>query len=228
MVVPPRDRRTTAGWWAIGFHVLAFVLICISMFTTYWLQAENKAYGTAVESVGLWTQCFRSYTTREDVHKERFFVGCRWIFDPFTTGYEDVQADLQSRESFTFFVTVQVFYTFCFTLSLLGAGLTGVLILCPGEDFEKYVLKLAYIDLFISWFFGFIAVIIFGAMGDNRDWMPHWDHNHLSWSFGLAVVGVVAEFVAAVLFWVEYRIQKRKESYRQSHGVFTLEGGTKN
>lgn len=224
MVVPPRDRRTTAGWWAIGFHVLAFFLICISMFTTYWLQAENKAYGTAVESVGLWTQCFRSYTTREDVHKERFFVGCRWIFDPFTTGYEDVQADLQSP----FFVTVQVFYTFCFTLSLLGAGLTGVLILCPGEDFEKYVLKLAYIDLFISWFFGFIAVIIFGAMGDNRDWMPHWDHNHLSWSFGLAVVGVVAEFVAAVLFWVEYRIQKRKESYRQSHGVFTLEGGTKN
>lgn len=99
MVVPPRDRRTTAGWWAIGFHVLAFVLICISMFTTYWFQAENKAYGTAVESVGLWTQCFRSYTTREDVHKERFFVGCRWIFDPFTTGYEDVQADLQSRKS---------------------------------------------------------------------------------------------------------------------------------
>lgn len=39
-----------------------------------------------------------------------------------------------------------------------------------------------------------------------------------------AVVGVVGEFVAAVLFWVEYRIQKRKESYRQSHGVFTLEG----
>jgi len=44
---------------------------------------------------------------------------------------------------------------------------------------------------------------------------------------GTAVVGVVAEFVAAVLFWVEYRIQKRKESYRQNHGVFTLEGGTK-
>ena len=39
--------------------------------------------------------------------------------------------------------------------------------------------------IFFTGFFGFIAVIIFGAMGDNRDWMPHWDHNHLSWSFGL-------------------------------------------
>lgn len=39
--------------------------------------------------------------------------------------------------------------------------------------------------LLLTGFFGFIAVIVFGAMGDNRDWMPHWDHNHLSWSFGL-------------------------------------------
>lgn len=49
-----------------------------------------------------------------------------------------------------FFVTVQVFFTFCFTLSLIATALTGILVLCPGEDFERSVLKLAYIDLFIS------------------------------------------------------------------------------
>ena len=47
-------------------------------------------------------------------------------------------------------MTVQVFYTFCFTLSLIGTALTGILVLCPGEDFERSVLKLGYIDLFIS------------------------------------------------------------------------------
>lgn len=52
--------------------------------------------------------------------------------------------------STAFFVTVQVFFTFCFTLSLIATALTGILVLCPGEDFERSVLKLAYIDLFIS------------------------------------------------------------------------------
>ena len=98
MVVPPRERRTTAGWWAIGFHVLAFLLITIAMFTTYWLQAEKKAYGTAMDRIGLWTQCFRSLTVDDDVYRSTFFVGCRWLFDPFTTGYKNVQAMMQARE----------------------------------------------------------------------------------------------------------------------------------
>ncbi|ROT61212.1 uncharacterized protein [Penaeus vannamei] len=206
--------------WGVTISLISFLAIVISFCSPYWLKNDGELSEGHFLNTGLWEACFSNYhdyTYRYD----RIYDGCYWTLDEET----HVIAEQLRRP---FFVTVQVFYTFCFTLSLLGAGLTGVLILCPGEDFEKYVLKLAYIDLFISWFFGFIAVIVFGAMGDNRDWMPHWDHNHLSWSFGLAVVGVVAEFVAAVLFWVEYRIQKRKESYRQSHGVFTLEGGTKN
>ena len=49
-----------------------------------------------------------------------------------------------------FFVTVQVFYTFCFTLSLIGAVVAGILVLCPGEEFEKGVLKIGYITCFAS------------------------------------------------------------------------------
>ena len=57
----------------------------------------------------------------------------------------------------------------------------------------------------------FIALIIFGAMGDGRNFMPDWEHNYLSWSFGLAFVGVVMMYVTAVLFLVEARIMLRKE-----------------
>jgi hypothetical protein len=28
-------------------------------------------------------------------------------------------------------------------------------------------------------------------MGDGRNYMPEWEHNFLSWSFGLALVGVI-------------------------------------
>ena len=99
-MIPPRERRTTAGWFSVGIQALAFILITIGMFTKNWLQAENKAYGTQMDRIGLWTQCFRSLTAPEDIHRETFFVGCRWIFDPFTTHYDNVRAMLQTRKLF--------------------------------------------------------------------------------------------------------------------------------
>ena len=48
------------------------------------------------------------------------------------------------------------------------------------------------IDTFPPGLLASIALIIFGALGDNRDFMPDWENNYLSWSFGLAFVGAVA------------------------------------
>ena len=44
--------------------------------------------------------------------------------------------------------------------------------------------------------------------------MPDWEHNYLSWSFGLGFVGVVFEYVTAILFIVEARIMQRKDIAR--------------
>ena len=41
--------------------------------------------------------------------------------------------------------------------------------------------------------------------------MPDWEHNYLSWSFGLAFVGVFFQYVSGVLFLVEARIIQRKD-----------------
>lgn len=198
---------------------MAFLLISIAMFTRSWIQAESKAYGTSMDRLGLWWQCFRSFTVSQDIHQERFFVGCRWIFDRFTTGYDDVREMLAEP----FFVAVQVFFTLCFVLALVGAAMAGVLILCPGEEFERIILRIAYFVSFGAFITGFLAITIFGAMGVQEGWMPHSDHNMLSWSYALAVIGVVVEFVAAILFWVEYKIQERKKSYFNAHGSMPLE-----
>ena len=45
--------------------------------------------------------------------------------------------------------------------------------------------------------------------------MPDWENNYLSWSFGLAFVGGVFDFIAGVLFIVEARIMARKEIARE-------------
>ena len=44
-------------------------------------------------------------------------------------------------------------------------------------------------DLMVAAVCGTVSLIIFGAQGDGRDFMPDWEQNYLSWSFGLAFVG---------------------------------------
>ena len=83
---------------------------------------------------------------------------------------------------------------------------------------------------------GTVSLIIFGAQGDGRDFMPDWEQNYLSWSFGLAFVGeillkifyisefqflpsfpgVAMQYVTSVLFLVEARVQQRKEIAREN------------
>jgi len=213
MVVPPRERITTAGRAAIGVQLCSFLLVTVAMFTSSWLQAETRAYGTSVDRIGLWWQCFRSYTVNKDIHQQRFFVGCRWIFDRFTAGYEDVRDEFSAA----FFLATQTFFTLAFMGSLLGMMLSFSLILCPGEDFEKYVLQGAFITQYVAFGCGLLAVTIFGTMAPLEGWMPHPDHNLLSWSYALAVLGAVTALVAAILFHVEAGVQQRKRSYRDVH-----------
>ena len=46
-------------------------------------------------------------------------------------------------------------------------------------------------DLMVAAVCGTVSLIIFGAQGDGRDFMPDWEQNYLSWSFGLAFVGEI-------------------------------------
>lgn len=67
--------------------------------------------------------------------------------------------------------------------------------------------------------FGLIAVIIFGARGDGRDWMPHWEHNDMGWAYACACVGVCTLLPSGVLYMVE----ARRERYKQLNEIGTRE-----
>lgn len=72
--------------------------------------------------------------------------------------------------------------------------------------------------------FGLIAVIIFGARGDGRDWMPNWEHNDMGWAYACACVGVCVLLPSGILFMVE----ARRERYKQFNQVSTREAGAYN
>lgn len=50
--------------------------------------------GAAFNRLGLWHHCFRSLPDPSDEYHRRFFAGCRWIYDPFTTGYDQIRGYL--------------------------------------------------------------------------------------------------------------------------------------
>lgn len=52
--------------------------------------------------------------------------------------------------------------------------------------------------------------------------MPDPEHNFLSWSFALAVVGCFFQWIAAILFWVESRILYKREIKREQQS-FNME-----
>lgn len=78
--------------------------------------------------------------------------------------------------------------------------------------------------LFLLGICGAIAVIIFGAYGDARFWMPNWEHNNMGWSYWFAVIGSVSSFIGGICFLVEARKHSIKhKKFRQASSDYNMD-----
>ena len=92
-----------------------------------------------------------------------------------------------------FMVAVQFFFTLCFC-GLLATLLQLLMYLfCINDYYKVHVLRSVGVTLLSSSASGAVALVVFGVYGDGRDFMPDWEHNYHSWSFGLACVGVILQ-----------------------------------
>ncbi len=90
-------------------------------------------------------------------------------------------------------VAVQFFFTLCFC-GLLATLLQLLMYLfCINDYYKVHVLRSVGVTLLSSSASGAVALVVFGVYGDGRDFMPDWEHNYHSWSFGLACVGVILQ-----------------------------------
>lgn len=210
----------------IAFFVLAFVLVAVAFSTPSWLVSDYRITGAKLDRLGLWSHCFRSLADPRDVRQTRFFVGCRWIYDPFTTGYDQIRGFLIPG----FMVATQFFFTLCFVAVIICAILTLIYFLCCGPD-QKQLVTLIHLNAWIllaGGLCGGVAVIVFASLANKNDWMPGHDNNFFGWSFVLACIGVVACLVASCLFLTDGYIQKRKRrELMESQTRFELERETK-
>lgn len=91
-------RRTLSGSCAVGLFMISFICVFIAFATPSWIVSDYRITGAKLDRLGLWTHCFRSLADPNDDYNRRFFVGCRWVFDPFTTGYDEIRGFLMPRK----------------------------------------------------------------------------------------------------------------------------------
>ncbi|XP_034943476.1 uncharacterized protein kune [Chelonus insularis] len=195
--------KSKTGKTAVVSLVLAFIFVLIAFTTPYWLISDGKLENPQFLNIGLWLVCFNNFRDIRHLYDIRFNT-CWWVFEE---EYYIIRDTLLP----SFFVATQFFFTLCFTLMLIGAFLTA-LYTCCSRQHAKYQLLLWTLGAIITLagICGIIAVIIFGARGDGRDWMPDWEHNDIGWSFALGVVGSFLLLNSGILFFIEGRRFRKK------------------
>ncbi|XP_063992951.1 uncharacterized protein LOC135170818 [Diachasmimorpha longicaudata] len=195
--------KTKTGKAAAICTVLAFVFVMIAFTTPNWLETDGKLEHPKFLRIGLWQVCFQDFQDTRHMYDTKF-TGCWWVFEEEYYIIRDILLP-------EFFVATQFFFTLCLTLLLIGGFLTA-LYTCCSRTHPRYQELLWAIggNLTISGVTGFIACIIFAARGDGRDWMPNWEHNDISWSYALAVVGSLFLLAGGILFLVEGRRHKKR------------------
>lgn len=203
--------------------LVAFVCVCVAFGTPAWLVSDYRITGARLDKLGLWRHCFRSLPNPQEGNAAKlYFVGCRWVYDPFTKGYSEIRGFLMPP----FMIATQFFFTLCFLLGLISLGLILLFTLCCDPEQKRYVQLVGIIGylLMASGLSGGLAVIIFACFGNAKGWMPGQTNNYLGWSFGLGVIGSVLMIVAAVLFLVEANVQRKKrDRLKESQTRFQLE-----
>jgi len=189
---------------SVIFLLVSSFCVIIGFSTPHWLDASPTH---KFVNLGLWQACFDGFHDKGHQY-EVTFNGCKHIL---LEEYDIIRYEVAKP----FFVATQFFFTLCFIGMLISIALTLMYLLCIDEYYRVKVLRWIGVDLMAAAVCGTISLIIFGAEGDGRSFMPDWEQNYLSWSFGLAFVGVAMQYVTAVLFLVEARIQMRKEIARE-------------
>lgn len=218
--------RSLAGNVGIAVFVIAFFCVVFAFFSASWLVSDSRITGAKFDRLGLWTHCFRSLPDPNDEYIRRFFVGCRWIFDPFTKGYDQIRGYLVPG----FLMFTEFFYTLTFLGTIFSTVLVLLFFLCFTPEHKKFILltKVIGFTLTGAGVCAALAVIVFALFGNRDNWMPGHSNNFFGWSFAVAIASIFALLISGGLFLLETNIQeKKRRDLKESTTRFQLQEETK-
>jgi hypothetical protein len=191
---------------AYACHIICFVLCIIGFGTTHWYEPEDlKDPQNQLKRIGLWEACFDGYEHTSDLIGKKYY-GCWWIFHK---EYSYIRDWLMPP----WFVAVQTMMTFAVVLLVI---LFALMALSIGNLFG---LRLSSFLSVLQTCCLAISVTVFAVMiGVDRSWMPRWDLNMLSWSFGLVTTSAffsAFESIAIVTYTVMFDYANRDRSFEK-------------
>ncbi|KAF4526169.1 hypothetical protein B566_EDAN008206 [Ephemera danica] len=209
--------KSKNGFIACVITFFCFLLIAIAFSTPCWLETDGELKDATFIRIGLWQVCFQNF---EEPHHwyDTKLTGCWWVFEE---EYYIIHDFLLPP----FFVATQTFFTFCLTFLLFSLMLLfKYMVSSKGSPRLPKLLFILSALTGLSALCGSIACIIFGARGDGRDWMPNWEHNNISWSYALAVIGTLLLWVTTAQFFAEGRVLHFKlRAERQQRGAYSMD-----
>ncbi|XP_029053561.1 uncharacterized protein LOC114881087 [Osmia bicornis bicornis] len=189
---------------------IAGLLLVMAFTSPYWIQSYQETFSN-FKHMGLWEYCFEQF--RYPYYQfDKQFDGCHHIF---SEEYHVIREWLLPG----WLMIVQAFVTLALLLSFFAQVVIALtLVRWPLKfvlNYEWLLSATAFLCCASAGTLLFLAVSIFGGQCWRRDWLMYPNFNHLSWSYGLAVISFMFHWFAAFFLYLDakagYRL--RKESH---------------
>ena len=192
-----------------GLTFVALFLLMMAFISPYWIESYEETFSN-FKHMGLWEYCFEQF--RYPYYQfDKQFDGCHHIF---SQEYYVIREWLLP----VWLMIVQAFVTLALLLSLFAFSVISLIwIRWPLRfvlHYEWILSSVVFICDAIAGVLLFLAVSIFGGQCWRRDWLMYPNFNHLSWSYGLAVISFMLHTFAAFFLYLDAKTgyKLRKES----------------
>lgn len=190
---------------------MAGLLLVMSFTSPYWIESYQETFSN-FKHMGLWVYCFENF--RYPYYQfDKQFHGCHHIFS---------QEYFVIREWLLpgWLMVVQTFVTISLLLSCFAQVVIALTLVRWPLKFvlnnEWHLSTSASLCCGVAGTLLFFAVSIFGGQCWRRDWLMYPNFNHLSWSYGLAVISFMFHWLAAFLLYLDaragYRMRKQSRN----------------
>ncbi|XP_076639630.1 claudin superfamily protein pickel [Colletes latitarsis] len=190
---------------------IAGLLLVMAFTSPYWIQSYQETF-SSFKHMGLWEYCFEQFRYPY-FQFDKKFDGCHHIF---SEEYYVIREWLLP----VWLMVVQTFVTLALLLSFFAQVLIAlILVRWPLKfvlNFEWLLSAFAFLSCAATGTFLFLAVSIFGGQCWRRDWLMYPNFNHLSWSYGLAVISFMFHWLAAFFLYLDakagYRLRRESRN----------------
>ncbi|KAK1119089.1 hypothetical protein WN51_09591 [Melipona quadrifasciata] len=213
MSIDKQDYHRASNAVVLGGVItyIAGLLLVIAFTSPYWIESYQETFSN-FKHMGLWEYCFKQF--RYPYYQyDKEFDGCHHIF---SKEYHVIREWLLPG----WLMVVQTFVTLALLLSFFAqAVIVLTLVRWPLKfvlKFEWFLSAIAFLCCVIAGTLLFLAVSIFGGQCWRRDWLMYPNFNHLSWSYGLAVISFMFHWLASCLLYLDakasYRLRKESRN----------------